>query len=313
MRITKVIETGLNIESPIDVYSDAEANILSMITSTFEGKCYRNCRIEKVLRVIKISECVIRSNGNSSGGTVNVQFEVEATTYHRGEIIVGCVVKHKSQGLIVAEHPTASIFIGASPQLASIKVDQIIPIVVGEATYDIQQELISINAVLYVPNKKSINYKLEGTLDESDKSFLSHAIDRMVNEEKLLNEVKNKKGLEFFKGRVLPYREVQKPPKEAKVVDIKKLIAQTEFSGWYCRDKRIQPTVPEVYNYSGPVNDENITNVASTDIRHSLLALIEDYTTSMRVVRELNSTYPPGVVEKHPNLWRIFIHANESK
>ena len=309
MRITKIIETGLNIPSPIDVYSEAESNILDMVTGIYEGKCYRNCRIEKVLRIVNISECIIVNRGDYAGGTVNVQFEVEATVYYRGEVITGCVVKHKNQGLIVAQHETASIFIQSHEQLASIQVDQIIPVVVGEATYNIQQELISINAVPYVPNRSSINYKLEGTLNDSDKKFLELAIGRMETEEKLTSEVKNKKGLQFFKDRVYPYREPQKTPKGATSEDLKKLIKQTEFSGWYCRDKRILPTDPIVYKYDGPVDDPDITNNATADIRHALLALIEDYTNNLRVVRELNDTYPPEIVGKHKNLWRIFHHA----
>ena len=205
MIITKVIETGLNINHPIDAYSDATNNIMNMLIQSFEGTCLRGCYIKKILKIRAISECIIERRGDKCYGKVNIQFEVEAVIYIEGEVINGCTVKHKDKNaaIIIAASQYGTICLNAHASLDSILVGQIISVRIGGTKYNPGSNKISINAYPFFPNKYlnskiSSYYIKENILSEKDKSYLNNVIARIDYEEKEKEQLlkKNKKGCE---------------------------------------------------------------------------------------------------------------------
>lgn len=309
MRIIKIIETGLNIDDPISMYSNAQANFMSMLTNQFKGVCIRECRIEKILQIKKISECIMETRGEQCIGHVNIMFEVEATVYAPGEVISGCLVQHKDQNLIVVKHPTASIWLKYHEKLASIKAGQFIPIVVGGASYTLSSNSISINAVPFLPTHNSICYKIEGSLTTEDRQLLSGVIERLETEERKLKEVRDAKAVEFFNKLIYPFKAEFPLPEGAQVINIRQLLEAEQPTRWCVRDKRIKPTEPtiHVYNEENPPESEFITLNDSAGIQFAITAILEDYIQNLRIVREFTEVYSDEkLITSHSNLWKIF-------
>jgi len=316
MIITKIIETGLNINSPIDVYSDATNNIMNMLIQSFEGTCLRGCYIKKILKIRAISECILERRGEKCFGRVNIQFEVEAVLYVEGEVINGCEVKHKDKNaaIIISTSQYGTICLNAHTSLDSILIGQIISVRVGETKYNPGSSKISINAYPFFPNKylnsKIVSYHIssENALSEKDKSYLSNVIARIAYEEKEKEQLLkvNKKGWDFFDNLLNAYREKQSPPKGINVVEFKKILDNSISIGWYSRDPKISPSSSTVFVSKESPSKETHVLHDDFDLRHIILILLEDYCDGLKNIREMMGIYnTEEKFTKHRNFWKI--------
>lgn len=153
MRALKTLTVGLNIKNPIYVYARRDENILGMLRSIYEGKCIRSCLVISILRVLRISPCVITQDGEPTYGTVSVTFEASVYIFVEGEVLTGCkVLKKDKDGLVICESPHADIAINYTQYLDPIRVGQIIPVRVGSSRYAIGGSKAAINGVPYIPS-----------------------------------------------------------------------------------------------------------------------------------------------------------------
>jgi hypothetical protein len=212
MKILKVIETSVTISNYINFYSDKEVNINAILADRYLGKCFRGCFIDRIVRIIQMSECVIDQNDFLCPGNVNIIFEVAATVYRPGEIITGCRVTQKdpSTGIIIAETANAKIMVSNSKTLASVQVDQIIPLRVQTAIYNIGKTEISISAKpVILPIVSGAVYAF-GTLDTS-------ACDLLIADiRELLAEVRQgpaQQLWDFFNKLLYAYKAPTEPPR----------------------------------------------------------------------------------------------------
>lgn len=316
MKIIKIIQIGIDILSPIQVYSDSQSNIKNILRGQCEGRCLRGCRVDEIKQIIKISECVIDSKGPDCDGRVFVRFEVEATVFSAGEVINGCTIVRKDKGLIVAVHPSAAIMMPMQPTMESVKTGQIIPVRVAGATYDIGSEKVSVSAYPYLPSRKCTAYYIEGTITAEDKDFLANVLDRIEHEQKMRKEEKNQKAISFFSDLIHPFEKtdaVIDKKSGGKSVDLLKLISGGQFApAYYCRNPRLPPTESNVVVYENPPVDPYVSSNNKVDMRSALLVLLEDYCDNLRIVREFLETYPPDLVAEHKNIWRIFVNAKKA-
>ena len=314
MLITKIIETGLDIDNPMDVYVDANASIMAILRMTYEGKCFRGCRIEQVNKILKISECIIDRLGSKCTGKVSIVFEVTATVYVVGEIIVGCVIIRKDPKLVIMQGPRECVMLKSGAFLNNFQTSQTIPIIVGDSMYNINSDKISVNAVPYIPLKTYNCFQIVHVMTAEDKEFLTSAISRMEAEEKLFNAIENKQGRDFFTTMTYAYKGEQAMPVGAMALEYASLIkditntandASVSLNGWYARDKRIQPSKAMLYMYKEKPTDSNANCITTLSARVAIQGLIEDYISSLRLIRELNATYNnEAMLTAHKNLWK---------
>lgn len=310
MLITKVIEVGINVQNCIGVYTDPE-NIRQILVERYEGYCIAGCLIKKIERILRLSECRITQDGSPNFGTISVIFEATAIVYAVGEIINGCVVKNKHKsGIIVCSTGIASIMLESHPMLDSITIGQIISVRVRAVKYNSSSSEIAVNAVLYVPHKESIIYKV-GTLNEQGKTLLANVLERIEFEETEMKNLKkdNAKAWETFDQLLYAYKEVQPAPPGAKVLNLKEIV-KSGFNGvqYLSRDPRINLSTPNVYGYiAGSVfsNDEKLRTEFPTST--VMILMLEDYCAHLRTIREMINIYSTEkLLLDHKNLWQIF-------
>src|SRR5581483_4275703 len=213
MLITKSIQTGLDIQSPIDVYSDARTNIMNILRDKYQGKCHFGCYVKSIVDIVNISECIMSSEGSNVYGKVNIQFEIEAIVYVPDEIINGCIVVNKDKkGIIVAQSEYAAIYLNAHPALASITKGQIISVRVSKAIYG--GERIAINAKPLMFSRKSLLFHVKSpSLTQSDMAFLTNVLNRIkfeVDKRAEIIAAGGGEGLSFFAKLLNPYMAEQK-------------------------------------------------------------------------------------------------------
>lgn len=312
MIITKVVEVGLDISNPIDIFADIEGNLMSILVSEYENRCFRSCFVRKVLRILQYSECVIAQEGDRCNGKMNVKFEVEAIVYHRGEIINGCIVKNKDRsGVIIAASPNASIFLNTHPSLATVAVGQIISVRVGNAEYRHGYSAVSVNAIPFIFTKEyPVYYMPRDTLTPEELEFLRDPLTKIEAEEQLLAEIskKNAKQKEFFETLLYAYKADQPAPPKAVAIDVLAAVRKNSgLGGYLARDHRLRPNTPQVYKYASA---KEVPNDDAAKIRKeiapvdAILTILEDYASTLRTVREMMTIYnSEKLMTDHKNVW----------
>ncbi len=317
MIIIKAVEVGLNIPNAIDVFSDIDGNLMSILRSEYENKCFRSCFVKSVIRILERSECMISQEGDTCHGKMNVRFEVEAIVYSAGELIHGCVVKNKDKGgIIIASTPHASIFMNTHLSTASIAVGQTISVRVGSSMYKYGSTSVSINAYPVSFSPAYNVYSITKDSFDADEMHIIHAsLERVKEEEALAAEAKKKnlKGWEFFNKLLYSYKTDQSAPEKATPVSMTETFSRnTGLTGHYARDPRIHPTTPNVYRYarSGDAADPDASVRREISPVNAAIAMLENYASSLRSVRELMSTYnTEEMLASHKNIWLIYMRA----
>lgn len=310
MIITKIITVGVDLQNPINVYSDINANMLNILNNRYKESCYAGCYILEVTKIIEMSDCYINQDGAPTFGTVNVRFAVRAISLLPGEVINGCKVCNKDERSIVCSTPYASIIMSANPSLESITAGQIISVMVGSTKYNIGAKKITVNAIPFMPNKVITIYKCVATAEPMGPYFewLMELIDEEEKRSAAVREA-NKRGWEFFSGLLYAYEKKPPTPAGAVELNVKDLVGGTPRDVRYVvRDPRTNPAEPIVYGYSDPSKLEPGTKVkVANSMKDVLTPLLAEYYNGLRTVREMTEIYNTAeLIESHKNLWRIY-------
>lgn len=153
MRIIKIIETTIEILSPIELFSDPN-NLLKLLKHKFEKKCLKNMLIQTVLSIKDESPCEI--SPITKTGKMNVKFEVEGIEYAEGEIIHNAKIVNKgaTRGSVIAVAPDTYILITGDQTAESVLgVEQLIPVINEKSCYRINSERISIIGKMFTPGQ----------------------------------------------------------------------------------------------------------------------------------------------------------------
>lgn len=310
MKITKIIEHCLNIPSPIDFYSHPD-NPLVILKELFEGRCFKECLITKVLEIIEMSEMQIQSLGGIAPGSIRIKFKIEGIVYLTNEVINGCKVINKDKRTILAKKDNADIFILNTTLLESITEKNIIPVIVSKSLNKINSTSVALSGNLYLPNKKLFGINITGYYisdknTQVDISRVESEIENMKYEEdqkdKLLKS--NKKGYEFFRKVLYPYQEDKKP--SAETISIHKLIkGQIPTGVWLVKEDifdfdsdkiSIYKDLPEDYD-KGP----------NYEINSILNIMIHEYSDNLRIIREMMDIYSTEeLIQANTNLFKLF-------
>lgn len=307
MIIFKQISTGLDIYNPMEIFIDPEVGLMNILRHNLTGKCFRECYVLDVNKIINRSKCKIVQRGPDCHGTINILFEVRAIQYSKWENITGCKVVHKDKNdkiiICVSEH--ATICLQSNKSLESIRVGQFIIIKVAQVQYHPGSAKISVNAYPYMPKRTTEVFELKGELNEKEKASIEIILSRISEQEKDLKEsLKNedvKERLSFFK-KVLY---VSSPPKEGTKENLIELANKGVFNGFYGRHAKMALWEPDVYKYSQmPQADDMI--LRNYSLYDGLNSLLKDYLDNILLLKEMLQIYDtPEKVQEHRNLWAI--------
>ena len=305
MIITKVIETGIDFENPIDIYTDAETNIKALLDHTFQGKCFRGCLILNIKNIKQISECVMVRRGSHCGGHVDIRFEADVIVYAKNEIINGCVIQNRDRtsGIIIAQSKHANICLNNHASLDNVEIGQMISVRVGEAKYTINAEKVSINARYYLPEITANIYHISSEV--TDLSPLKDIIEATRAEEVQFKALiaKSPRGFELFKGINYPYAQEKTKDKNAQEQNLLKL---TSFpAGYYVRDPASDLTTDIVYRYNTDPSNLHFTLIDAGSHLGFIAALYEDYRAYMKLITEMLTIYKTKeIIQTHMPWWR---------
>jgi hypothetical protein len=308
MIITKLIEVGINIQNCINIYTE-DSIILQILIDKYQGKCFASCYIKEIVRVVKIGECIINQDGLPTFGVIPVIFEVIAIVYTIGETINGCVVSHRDQnGVLVCDTDITSIIVARHPAFESVTKGQIISVRVVGSKYSLSARKIAVSAIPYLFADQAIIYKFNYSTD-IHLDFFKDVLNRIEYEEAEMAKFKETqlKAWTTFDQLLYAYKDIQKPPTDVTVINIKDLINGEGKFHYLSRDNRLNLSTPQVYNYADaifPPNARLLDNLPSSNI---ILILLEDYCAHLKMIREMIGIYSTGdKLLAHTNLWQIF-------
>lgn len=147
MLLKEYIETGLDIE---DVMESAiiPDYVLTALRDKFEGRCYKNKYISRILSIEKMSEIYVQQMGDPNVGHVSVVFLAECVEYYTDELVAGFKVINNDEKIIIAikhdgRNNLAITSIDVTPHIKSLSIDQIIPIKIISSQYTVGRNIIT--------------------------------------------------------------------------------------------------------------------------------------------------------------------------
>lgn len=314
MIITKLIETGLNIQDPISIYNDPESNIMNILNDRYKNKCVRGCYIISINKIVKMSECVINQDGPPDFGVINLIFEVSAIVYNEGEIITGCTVVSKDKnGIFILSTEYADIILaGAAKRLESIKTKQMIPVMVSGVRYTLGAHKMAIKARPAFISKIPIVYEIKPPTNDATGGISSLSNLIAVYEEQA-RELKahNKPAWDFFEQLYYVYKDKQADPSGASKRELFDFINELDNMSavvYVSRDPRINLATPEMYTYDStealPSPHQLIT---MTPAQNVLVELMDSYCNFLKLIIDHINTYnTQELLDSHKNLWIIY-------
>ena len=166
----KTFETYIDLSNNNDIYTiNLTKTLLHILNNTIVGKCFKSSYIMEITRIIKHSE-IYMSYELDGSAYVCIQFECKVLIYHKGEVIVDCLIKKiESNNQIHAESKYANIQI-KNAELAPIKENDISPVIVNMVKYIPGKHLIAVMASPFIPIQTDvIMYKIINTDGNNDK------------------------------------------------------------------------------------------------------------------------------------------------
>lgn len=306
MIITKIIVIGIDVRDPIGLFSDPN-NVLQIVARKYEGRCYMQCYILKVNRIIKTGECLINQFGDPSKATISVVCEVSALVFAPGEVVNGCEVKNQSEmGHTLCETEHACMVVKADPTFASIAQGQIVPLKVITARYNIGAEKVSITAEFFKLERNVVVHELIGVIDAPGQAIIDRILAKISAEEELAEQLKTQKktAWETFNTMLYPFRAIVAPANTNTIHDMLK----GKGTRYVSRDPKIYRTSPGLYIYSdvSAIPKEAIIRRESPPLG-VIVDMLESYRAGLQMVREMVETYSTKeLLDRHDNLWRIY-------
>lgn len=305
MHITTTLIVGIDITYPLDIFADAETNLLNILAEKYEGKCFSNYFITKVNKIIRRSECLIQS-GCDTFGSMNMIIEVDAIKYNQGDIITGCVIRNKDKsGIIIAVTPTCAVCLDAQDIFNVLKQDNIITVRVGLSKYHPGSDKININAYPFLPEKKRIIYYISNETKDVPDDLYKDMLNRINAEEKRVAELKktNSKGWDFFYNLFYPYKAKQNIGKDEKTLSVKDVVDIKLAAGYYTRDPKIHMADPLIVFSPDKSDGKLVDNFGPSVCK---MALLKSYLDGMTVIREHVEIYNEKLLKEHVPLWTMY-------
>jgi hypothetical protein len=208
MLIKRTFVKNLVFEDPIKIAEDPDTHIVNALHETFVGKYLNGCIITKILKINNSNEPMLFISNIIPDGSagMDIEFDAEAITFERDEIITGCTITAtKNDNWIHLTHPYAYIAIQLEKRLMSLTVGQIVPCRVLITDSQPNRDKINIIASLNIRFDPPVIYtcnadfSLKNNNDKSIKDILEH-----ISEVTNMLESYNKTRIELFSDILYP-------------------------------------------------------------------------------------------------------------
>lgn len=206
MYIEKIIEDDISLSVEDLTSGDVNGAIERKLKQKYEGKCWDNAYIVKVVKILKRNGIPISHTLTDGQGRTNAQFMVEAVELVPGDILVGCkIIEIEKHSVILCEHEYANVTIG--DKFISPKKGQMLFVQVDQSSYLTNEDKISVRSSPFVIDDRKIVYIPSGggggiTTDE--KLMLTRALERLAAAHSRVDGC-SKSLVKFFEDLLYPY------------------------------------------------------------------------------------------------------------
>jgi hypothetical protein len=327
MEVTKVIQTICHLEDPTDVYSgNIESRIMDDLKKRFVNICFRQILIKEVVEIIERGETIFSQQRQDASCNTNVRFLVRGLVLHRGMTLHNCTVEKNQDGNIIARNPYSAIYIRSAPALRAIREGQTIVAKVGAYNYRIGQDIISVNALPFIPLfRPTVIYKVR-LKKGSNLDDLAPLLDELEEEKKLHSEL-DPETSKFFTKLVNRYKSQTSLNKflklnSGRVQDIETVLKTLKKSKLLISfPDSLQPGTAKVVIHSAdltkklidPLDHPNLQQTPTSEIvvmedpDTVLGPYIQMVTSELADIRKLCETYSTAaLIKKNTNLWTIY-------
>ena len=214
MRITKKLETRLDISSNNMYCSDYNKNFMKILKNKYLNRCYKSIYITDILQILNRSPIHCKTKTLDGEAYVDILFEVSGIVYEEEEIIHNCKIIEIINDSMIAKSEYASMQIKIINNITVFKKGEEIPIIVKKVAYKPFENGIAIVAIPFVPIiKPVIYYKISSDSIQVNKStqlFDFKNLDKTIDTLKSLR--KNKISYKFFLEFIYPYKKYRQTP-----------------------------------------------------------------------------------------------------
>lgn len=213
--IKKTLETTVDLYTAADFFApNVSTMLIKKLTERYVGKCYQSMLIQKIDSILRYSETHMVENRLDGAAYIDVQFVAEGLILTQGEILHGCKVADITHSGVIVTHALAGGLVMADPKKQVFKIlkkDQIIPVCIHAARYNLNQPQITIRGAPYAPSaRNNVYYNITDIMSPEDTEKLSSVLDELNAEIELHAKLSNEKNYKFFEELVYPFKTVQK-------------------------------------------------------------------------------------------------------
>ncbi len=308
MIIEKRITVTIPVPDPIEYCSNSN-NAMIILKRLYEGKCYAQCLIIEILKIINEGECMLVFPNTSTEGVVNIVMLVKAIEYTSGETINGCKIisKEESTSSFTCETDYAKMMVAYPAEMMNALLpDHMISVVVNVVRYHLYAPKISVTGFAFTINQSISIYKL---VPFSPKSELYKNIFAAIDqEEKIATDLQKGKGWSTFNQLLYAYSKPQPIPSDTTTVNILTLAKQGSIAQIYlCKHPVLDQAKPEVLKCKNATDIPNASVFEDLPSDAVMLHLLMRYYDRLVMLREMLEIYvqDPEISVKHSILWKI--------
>lgn len=173
----------------------------SMLRSIFKSKCYKQCLILDIKKIIKTGNCESTST-NDGKFTVDIDFLVEAVVYDKNETCL-CKILKKNANYVEASSDIAGIRI-RTKNVDIYKIGDIVPVTIQSSVYPPMKSQISITHAIPFRVVKSDDVIYVTSMVKTDK--INNILDKINDRKKQLGDTKSKSKAQFIKLMNIPQK-----------------------------------------------------------------------------------------------------------
>ena len=300
MIITEYIETGLDIE---DVMESAiiPDYILTTLRDKFEGRCYRNKFISRILSIEKMSEICINQTGDPNVGHVSIVFLAECVEYYTDELVTGFkVIKNDEKLIIAIKHDgrtnLAITSIEVTPHIKSISVDQIIPIKIISSQYTVGRNIITCVSQFAPKIYGTPYYQIIAGKGSIPAALITRFKETVVSDAALIREKFDFMTASRSNATALVHHIVSEKHSVVKIIDLIDKLNVGDVIGR-----------PETINLLEPIAHSDKAAVGKKcSASNAIILMMQNYIAMVNYMNEILEIYATGSsYADNANLWKI--------
>ena len=298
--------------------------LLDNARQEFENKCHNGMLIRHIGSVTQRG-MVYQSRDSLDGSSIcDVEFKATGIIVEKDmPIFKAKIINIDDMKIIICETEFCQIYMKFIPALQTLKKDQEIVVIAKMSRYIIGRNMISVNAIPFMPlPEQTIIFHCDKLLHALDSPDIMNAIKKIIDLENQLL-LHDKKTLGYFTKLIYPFKEIYKDP--VNMINIKDLV-KIKGSGKIilCHSNKYSPSkcilfkdIKEVSKVFEDVSvkefgdSQIVKNKDSLIVKENFLSVIllflSKYTKYLNTLNGLCKHYPSNNdIEKNKNLWDIY-------